>query len=84
MHRVQPGQKAKILTLQVAVDAEADEAFVADEISALLTEGALAQKDSSILDWRYHRDFSNAPITQASSDPQKGEIFEGPSSSEDL
>lgn len=73
MHAVGPRQEVRILTVQVAVYANAEEGMVADEISALLSECGIAAPDSPILDWRY----AMPPVNVvASDDPQEGEVFE--------
>ena len=81
MHKVQTNQKIRILQLEIAVPADAEDAEVCDEISALLTEAGIAALDGNILDWRYTG--AEREIV-ASDDPQEGEIFTDNEGSADL
>jgi hypothetical protein len=74
MHKIQGGQKVRILTLQVAVPANADPSQVADEFTEMLT-CATAEEDSNVLDWQYLDGPENDTIIIASEDPEEGEIF---------
>ncbi|MEW6405105.1 MAG: hypothetical protein AB1649_25190 [Chloroflexota bacterium] len=74
MHKTQANQKVRILQLEIAVPADAVDAEVRDEISALLAGAGIVALDSNLLDWRYtgvEREIV------ASDDPQEGEIFTG-------
>lgn len=73
-HKIQPHQRVRILTIQIAVPDEADPGEVADEISAHLSENGIASDNSLILDWRYPGEYQ--PILTAGDDPDEGEIFE--------
>jgi hypothetical protein len=73
MHAVQPGQRVRILTVQLAVPDEADPDSVADEISELLSENGICCEDSHILDWRYLTEYQ--PVVTAGEDPEEGEVF---------
>jgi hypothetical protein len=73
MHAVQPGQRVRILTIQLVVPDEADPDSVADEISELLSENGICSEGSHILDWRYLTEYQ--PVVTASDDPEEGEIF---------
>lgn len=84
-HNVEPGQKVKIVTIEIAVPADMDEGALADGISALLTESGICAQDTPeggtgikpwVLDWRYV-DQGMPDIVVASDDPEEGEIFEG-------
>lgn len=72
MHKVQTNQKNRILQLEIAVPADAEDAEVRDEISALLTGAGIAALDGNLLDWRYTGIERQA---SAGDDPQEGEIF---------
>jgi len=72
MHAVQPGQRVRILTIQLAVQDEADPDSVADEISELLSENGICCEDSAILDWRYLTEYQ--PVVTAGEDPEEGEV----------
>ena len=74
MHKTQTNQKVRILQLEIAVPADAEDAEVRDEISALLTEAGIAALDGNILDWRY-TDVER--VVTAADNPQEGEIFTG-------
>jgi len=74
MHAVQPKQRVRILTLQIAVADHADPDSVADEISELLSENGICSDASHILDWRYLTEYQ--PVVTASDDPKEGEIFD--------
>ena len=50
MHAVQPGQRIRILTIQIAVADDAEPDSVADEISELLSENGICNEGSHILD----------------------------------
>ena len=80
MHKVTPGQKVRILTVQLAVPADANPSSVADEMTDLLT-GATAEDTSNILDWQYLGCTpETGEIVTAADDPEEGEIFsESPS-----
>ena len=73
MHAVQPGQRVRILTIQLAVLDEADPDSVADEISELLSENGICAEGSHILDWRYLTEYQ--PTVTACDDPEEGEVF---------
>ena len=73
-HNVQPNQRCRIVTLQLAIPADADIDHIYDEISALLS-GAVASNQSNILDWRYPTEYM--PEVIASHEPVEGEIFIG-------
>lgn len=74
MHAVQPNQRVRILTLQIAVADDADPDSVADEISELLSENGICAEDSHILDWRYLTEYQ--PVVTASDNPEEGEVFD--------
>ena len=73
MHAVGPGQRVRILTIQIAVAEAADPDSVADEISELLSENGICSDASHILDWRYLTEYQ--PMVTASDDPEEGEVF---------
>ncbi len=73
-HNVQPNQRCRIITIQLAIPADVDINDVYDEISVMLS-GALASDDSNILDWRYPTEYM--PEVIASAEPVEGEIFIG-------
>ncbi len=74
MHAVQPGQRVRILTLQIAVADGADPNSVADEISELLSENGICAEGSHILDWRYLTEYQ--PVVTAGDDLEEGEVFD--------
>ena len=76
-HSVQPGQKCRILTVQIAVPFDADPSAVADEISGMLT-GSIENPESCILDWGYWpgRRPEDGNFAVASEQPVENEIFE--------
>ncbi len=74
MHAVRPGQRVRILTIQLAVPDEADPDAVADEVSELLSENGICCEGSHILDWRYLTEYQ--PLVTASEDPEEGEVFD--------
>ena len=73
MHAVQPGQRVRILTIQLVVPDAADPDSDADEVSELLSENGICCDDSAILDWRYLTE--SQPAVTASNDPEEGEVF---------
>ena len=73
MHAVAPHQHVRILTIQIAVAADADPNSVADEISELLSENGICSDASHILDWRYLTEYR--PTVTAGDDPEEGEVF---------
>lgn len=73
MHAVQPGQRVRILNIQLAVPDEADPDSVADELSEMLSENGICCEASAILDWRYLTEYQ--PVVTASDDPEEGEVF---------
>ena len=73
MHAVKPNQQVRILTIQIAVAADADPDSVADEMSAHLSESGICSDDSHILDWRYLTEYQ--PTVTAGDDPEEGEVF---------
>jgi hypothetical protein len=77
MHKVQPNQKVRVLTLQIAVSESAQPSRVADELSEMLT-GAIADRNSYVLDWQYvlpHGAPETNNIVMASAAPEEGEVF---------
>ncbi len=74
MHAIRPGQRVRILTIQIAVAEAADPDSVADEISELLSENGICSDASHILDWRYLAE--HQPAVTASADPEEGEAFD--------
>ena len=73
MHAVRPNQQVCILTIQIAVAADADPDSVADEMSELRSENGICSDASYILDWRYLTEYQ--PTVTASDDPEEGEVF---------
>lgn len=73
-HNVQPNQRCRIVTIQLAIPADADIDQAYDEISAMLS-GAVASDNSNILDWRYPTEYM--PEITANENPYEGEIFNG-------
>ncbi len=71
MHKVKSGQAVRILTICVAVDAENE--WVDDEMSALLSENGVCNEKSAILDWMYATEYR--PTLIADENPEEGEIF---------
>ncbi len=74
MHAVQPNQRVRILTVQIAVAADSDPDSVADEISELLSENGICAEGSLILDWRYLTEYQ--PVVTASDHTEEGEVFD--------
>lgn len=75
MHKVDPNQEVRILTIQVAVPAAANPSDVADEFSEMLT-GATAEDESNVLDWQYLGCTpETGEIVTAAEYPEEGEIF---------
>ena len=74
MHAVQPNQRVRILTIQIAVADDADPDSVADEISELLSENGICAEGSHILDWHYLTEYQ--PAVTASDNPEEGEVFD--------
>lgn len=75
MHKVENGQELKVITLQVAVPADAEPGAVADEISALMSECGTCNPDSNILDWGYVGDVDGFDV-KASDDYEEGEFLQ--------
>lgn len=73
MHAVQPGQRVRILTIQLAVPDDADPDSVADELSEMLSENGICCETSAILDWCYLTEYQ--PVVTAGDDPEEGEVF---------
>jgi hypothetical protein len=76
-HSVQPGQKCRILTVQIAVAEDASASGIADEISGTLT-ASIADPKSCILDWGYLPGHGpeDGNFATASAEPVENEIFE--------
>ena len=74
MRAIQPRQRIRILTIQIAVADDANPDAVADEISGLLSENGICSDGSHILDWRYLTEYQ--PLVVASDEPEEGEIFD--------
>ena len=81
MHKIQTNQKVRILQLEIAIPADAIDAEVRDEISALLTGAGIADLGGNLLDWRYT---GAERAATAGDDPQEGEIFIADDGSADL
>jgi hypothetical protein len=79
MHRINAGQTCRILTVQIAVPAEAEPGDIADQLSALLSEAGCCDAGTLILDWQYAREygdnFEKAPLVTAREGIEEGEIF---------
>ena len=73
MHAIKPGQRVRILTIQIAVAEAVDPDSVANEMSELLSENGICSEASHILDWRYLTEYQ--PTVTASNDPEEGEVF---------
>ncbi len=73
MHAVQPGQRVRILTIQLAVPEDADPNSVVDELSEMLSENRICCEASAVLDWRYLTEYQ--PVVTASDEPEEGEVF---------
>jgi hypothetical protein len=73
MHAVKPNQQVRILTIQIAVPADANPDSIADEMSELLSENGICADASHILDWCYLTEYQ--PTVIASDDPEEGEVF---------
>ena len=74
MHKVKPHQRVRILSIDLAVDANVDDGNVADEISVLLSENGVTNPSSSILDWKYKPDTERI-VMAPQDDIEEGEIF---------
>ncbi len=74
MHAVQPGQRVRILTIQLAVPDDTDPDAVADELSEMLSENGICCEASAILDWRYLTEYQ--PVVTAGDDTDEGEVFD--------
>ena len=76
-HSVQPGQTCRIITIQIAVSADARPSAVSDEISSILT-GGIENPESCILDWGYlpGRGPEGGNLAKACEQPVENEIFE--------
>jgi hypothetical protein len=77
MHKLQPNQKVRILTLQIAVPADEKPSVIADELSEMLT-GAIAEETSNILDWQYVLPDGGPKtdnVVTVPDDPEEGEAF---------
>lgn len=72
MHNVQDNQEYRIMTIEIAVAADADKAAVSDEISALLSENGVVNPDSTIQDWQYA---GEERLVQTGDSPEEGEVF---------
>lgn len=79
-HNVKPGQRCKLLTVQIAVPFDTKPGEVDDLISATLTEGGICNENSLVLDWKYVKggNFDHAPTVVAPDQVGEGEIFRAP------
>jgi hypothetical protein len=76
MHNYKPNQKVKVITIQLAIPTDVDESDVYDEISMILSEGAMIAPDTNILDWRYETDIGHSnKMLLLSDEPEEGEAF---------
>lgn len=73
-HKVRPGQRCIIRTVELAFPADAPEGAIDDEISILLTEHGTCNPGSNVLDWRYIND-DIIVKADATFEPVEGEIF---------
>lgn len=73
MHKVQPGQQVRIITLELAVPADAPEDQFTGEIWSLLSENGVFVPESFILDWRYLNKYGC--LVQTSAAPEECEVF---------
>ncbi len=77
MNNYLPDQKVRIITLQIAADAETAKIDIFDEINELLNS-AMADPDTHIADWRYvdPAQEDGYPEVLLSADPEEGEAFD--------
>jgi hypothetical protein len=73
MHTIQPNQRIRILTIQIAVPNEAEPDAVADELTWLLSENGTRSDSSNILDWHYLTEYQ--PQVVADNELEEGEVF---------
>lgn len=73
MHTIQPNQRLRILTIQIAVPNKAEPDAVADELTWLLSENGTRSESSNILDWQYLTEYQ--PQVVAGNELQEGEVF---------
>ncbi|MBU0490745.1 MAG: hypothetical protein KKA73_29545 [Chloroflexi bacterium] len=74
-HRIAPHRRVRIIELEIAVAADADQSYVADELSGLLSENGVGNPDGVIRDWSYT---GHERLVQAGPDPKEGEVFRLP------
>ena len=73
MYTIQPNQRLRILTIQIAVPNEAEPDAVADELTWLLSENGTLAHSSNILDWHYLTEYQ--PQVVAGNELEEGEVF---------
>ena len=86
--RIKPGERVKIISVEIAVSANLEPGECADGINGLLTENGIFNPGSVVLDWRYapadpltnrQRDFDYGPVVIAPKGIDEGLIFrQGP------
>ena len=73
MYTIQPYQRIRILTIQIAVPNEAEPDTVADELTWLLSENGTRSDSSNILDWHTLTEYQ--PQVVADNELQEGKVF---------
>jgi len=73
MYTIQPNQRLRILTIQIAVPNEAEPDTVADELTWLLSENGTRSDSSNILDWHTLTEYQPQVVTD--NELQEGEVF---------
>ena len=73
MYTIQPNQRIRILTIQIAVPNEAEPDAVADELTWLLSENGTRSDSSNILDWHTLTEYQ--PQVVVDNELQEGEVF---------
>ncbi len=71
-HKVQANRRVRILDIEVAVPADADDGTVCDEMSAHLSLNGIDEEGSCILDWPYS---GRERTVRVDGEPEEGEVF---------
>ena len=73
MYTIQPNQRIRILTIQIAVLGDAEPDAVADELTWLLSGNGTSSDSSNILDWHTLTEYQ--PQVVADNELQEGKVF---------
>lgn len=75
-YKLPSGNTARIVTVHIAFDARTEDGWIADELSALLSESGSCNPGSGIIDWMHTGQWQNVKLPDDRwYDLEEGEVF---------